>query len=70
MFIVSLTDYLYIIIIINVKEAKNIINYINSDIKLKSIFNHSLRKYKIKILLEYVIKILYSDLPFIKYINI
>ena len=52
------------------KLSKNIINYINSDIKLKSIFNHSLRKYKIKILLEYVIKILYSDLPFIKYTNI
>ena len=48
------------------KLSKNIINYINSDIKLKSIFNHSLRKYKIK----YVIKILYSGLPFIKYINI
>ena len=49
------------------KLSKNIINYINSDIKLKSIFNHSLRKYKIKILLEYVIKILYSNLPFLKY---
>ena len=37
-------------------------SYINSDIKLKSIFNHSLKKYKIKFLLEYVIKILYSCL--------
>ena len=45
-------------------------SYINSDIKLKSIFNHSLKKYKIKILLEYVIKILYNNLPFINYKNI
>ena len=49
------------------KLSKNIIKYINSDIKLKSIFNHLLRKYKIKILLEYVIKILYSNLLFLKY---
>ena len=41
------------------KLSKNIINYINSDIKLKNIFNHSLKKYKIKFLLEYVIKIRY-----------
>ena len=44
--------------------SKNIINYINSDIKLKSIFNHSLIKYKF--LLEYVIKILYTCLSFRK----
>ena len=37
-------------------------------IKLKSIFNHSLRKYKIKFLLEYVIKILYTGLSFRKVI--
>ena len=51
------------------KLSKNIINYINSDIKLKSIFNHSLRKYKIKFLLEYVIKILYTGLSFRKVIE-
>ena len=67
MFIVSLMIiYIYIIIIImkqkhkiKNKLSKNIINYINSDIKLKNIFNHSLKKYKIKFLLEYVIKIRY-----------
>ena len=75
MFIVSLT-IIYIYYNNNYeteiqnKLSKNIINYINSDIKLKSIFNHSLKKYKIKILLEYVIKILYNNLPFINYKNI
>ena len=38
------------------KLSKNIINYINSDIKLKSI-------------LEYVIKILYTGLSFCKVIE-
>ena len=51
------------------KLSKNIINYINSDIKLKNIFNHSLRKYKIKFLLEYVIKISYTSLSFRKVIE-
>ena len=51
------------------KLSKNIINYINSDIKLKSIFNHSLKKYKTKFLLEYVIKILYTGLSFRKVIK-
>ena len=48
MFIVSLTIiYIYYNNNYNIKNklSKKIINYINSDIKLKSIFNHSLIKY-------------------------
>ena len=60
MFIVSLSYYL-IYIYNNFKK-----NIINSNIKFKSIFNYPLRKYKINILLEYVIKILYSSLSFVK----
>lgn len=43
---------------------KNIIKYINSDLKLKAIFNHKNRKYNINILLKYVIQILISGLSF------
>ena len=56
------------------KLSKNIINYINSDIKLKSIFNHSLRKYKIKFFIKlrkdkpvYNIFITYSNKNLILY---
>jgi hypothetical protein len=41
---------------------KNIIKYINSDKKLKDIFNHPNRKYNLKILLKYVIHILITGL--------
>jgi len=40
------------------KSQKKIINYINSDIKLKTLFNHPNRKYKLSTLLRYVIQIL------------
>ena len=46
------------------KLIKTIINYINSDIKLKSSFNHPNRKYKITTLLKYVIQILSTGLSF------
>ena len=43
---------------------KNIKKYINLDIKLKSSFNHPNRKYKLDILLKYIIDILYTGLSF------
>ena len=43
---------------------KNIIKYINSDKKLKCIFNHPNRKYNLKILLKYVIHILITGLSY------
>jgi hypothetical protein len=43
---------------------KNIIKYINSDKKLKDIFNHPNRKYNLKILLKYVIHILITGLSY------
>ena len=43
---------------------KNIIKYINSDIKLKLSFNHPNRKYKLDILLKYTIDILHTGLSF------
>lgn len=48
----------------NYKVVKNIINYINSDIKLKALFNHPNRKYKLSTLLRYVIQILKTGLSF------
>ena len=46
-------------------SKKNLILYFFNE--LLNILFFLLRKYKIKILLEYVIKILYSNLPFLKY---
>lgn len=43
---------------------KNIINYINLDKNLKSIFNHPNRKYNLKLLLKYVIQLLISGLSY------
>jgi len=48
----------------NFNLIKNIINYINSDIKLKYIFNHPNRKYNLKLLLKYVIQILNTGLSY------
>jgi hypothetical protein len=45
---------------------KNIIKYINSDIKLKASFNHPNRKYKLNILLKHIIDILNTGLSFRK----
>jgi hypothetical protein len=39
---------------------KNIIRYINSDVKFKSSFNHPNRIYKLNVLLKYIINILMS----------
>ena len=45
---------------------KNIIKYINSDIKLKILFYHPNRKYKLDVLLKYIIQILSTGLSFRK----
>ena len=48
---------------------KNIINYINSDVKLKATFNHPNRKYNLKLLLKYVIQLLTTGLSYRNVIN-
>ena len=48
---------------------KNIINYINSDIKLKLVFNHPNRKYNLKLLLKFVIQILTLGLSYRNVVN-
>ena len=53
----------------NYNLIKNIINYINSDIKLKNIFNHSNRKYNLKVLLKYIIQMLNTGLSYRNIIN-
>ncbi len=45
---------------------KNIIKYINSNLKLKNQFNHPNRKYKINILLKFILQILDTGLSFRK----
>ena len=49
---------------------KNIINYINSDLKLKNKFNHPNRKYKIKYLLTFILQILVTGLSFRKLLEL
>jgi hypothetical protein len=46
---------------------KNIIKYINSDNKLKKLFNHPNRKYKLKELLKNILSILSTGLSFRKF---
>ena len=46
---------------------KNIIKYINLDVKLKSSFYHHNRIYKLHVLLKYIIDILMSGLSFRQY---
>jgi hypothetical protein len=46
--------------------VKNIIKYINSNIKFKILFNHPNRKYKLDVLLKYIIQILSTGLSFRK----
>jgi hypothetical protein len=53
----------------NYKLIKNIINYINSDIKLKASFNHPNRKYNLNLLLKYIIEILNNGLSYRNIIN-
>jgi len=53
----------------NYNLIKNIINYINSDIKLKNIFYHSNRKYNLKLLLKYIIQMLNTGLSYRNIIN-
>jgi len=48
------------------KLIKSIKEYINSNIKLKSLFNHPNRKYKIDTLLKYIFQILLTGLSFRK----
>jgi hypothetical protein len=43
---------------------KNIIKYINSDVKFKTSFYHPNRIYKIHVLLKYIIEILMPGLTF------
>jgi hypothetical protein len=46
---------------------KNILKYINSDAKLKNLFNHPKRKYKLDVLLKNIIQILSTGLSFRKH---
>ena len=46
---------------------KNIIKYINSDVKFKSSFYHHCRIYKLNVLLKCIIDILMSGLSFRQY---
>ena len=74
MFSISAFNLFFIkakLICISIKKnnnlIKNIIKYINSDVKFKSSFNHPNRIYKLNVLLKYIIDILRSGLSFRQY---
>jgi hypothetical protein len=74
MFSISAFNLFFIkakLICISIKKnnnlIKNIIKYINSNVKFKSSFNHPNRIYKLNVLLKYIIDILRSGLSFRQY---